>query len=478
MNMDFREKEYCYTFSALPSEQVHFSEKSAKAMKDVLSALPTEYPYSDLYELEEVKKRLDFDVSVERHAHSAYNAEGGFDGESLAQIVQKNSEEYLKTKPFGCEALSEDYIRQICDFIARVAGEMRKKYPDPDWDRISCNLGNLKIVYDVGSLNFAQVSSDMVLGINQNSTDIVLTLKGEDGFSRVLAHETMHILQMGCSCEPIGAGNRRAGIAMYWNDFTLNTTDWTWMAEGSAERNTCKLTGGDAVTYQYKMDYLCSLTYSILLRPSVQADTLDLLYFYSDPQLFFDAFGAESPEERDELLNMMITLQILQIQPRAFYAYYEEKTGVDLSEDEEARDQFSYALKPAVCITLAKEFYGNLSDYLVKNRISRNDLFFLMCLFEGHLNQHLNYKNESKAEINKPFFETYNKLRSEFFRLLARDNASADFSALYGEYEITAAGKEKLNAELSGLPEEKRKFLIERAQWQGDLSALGEKVPN
>lgn len=475
LNTDFREKENPFTFRETSTEPILFSEDAAESLKKAVSAVEAVYPYEDLYELEEVKKRLNFSVSVEKHAFSALNASGELDGDHLASLVKANSDAFLDTKPFGYKRVEDEYLGELCTFIVRVVSAMREKYPDLDWERVFCNLGNLKIAYDKGSLNYAQVSDEMILGINENNTHIVEVMEGADGFSRVLTHETMHILQMGCSCEDLGEGSRRAGICVYWDDFTLNTADWTWMVEGAAERNMCKLTGGDAVTYQYKMDYLCSLTYSVLLRPQVQADTLDLLCFYDDPELFFTAFGATEEQEREELIKMMITLQILQIQPNAFHTVYKEKTGVDLKADEDAMNAFSYALKPGICTTLAKEFYSNLASFLQENDVSRGDLFCLLALFEGHLNQHLRFSDESKAEINKPFFTAYAAMRTALFDLLKKENGEADFEALYAAYDLTEGGGSTLNATLGSLPEEKREFLLERAAWQADLNGLGEK---
>jgi hypothetical protein len=302
-------------------------------------------------------------------------------------------------------------------------------------------------------------------------------MKGEDGFSRVMTHEIMHIIQIGCVCENIENCGRRAGIAVYWDDFSLNTTDWTWMVEGSAERHMCTLTGGEAVSYQYKMDYLCSLTMSVLLRETVKPDTIETLCFYDDPQLLFDAFGCENESQREELLNMMITLQVLQMQPKSFHLAYKEATGIDLMADEDAMNQFSYSLKPAICITLAKEFYENLILFLQENELTYNDLFFLINLFEGHLNQHLTYRNPAKAEVNQPFINAYNTMRTTLFATLEQDNPGLDMEDLYAAYSIVPDGEKELNAELDMLPAEKRKFLAERAQWQFELSGLGEKVP-
>ncbi len=477
LNADFSGSANTFSFSAQPSETLTLSAESAKSVCNTIVQQTVDYPYSDMYELEEVKRRLDFDASVQSHRYSALDEAGILTANHLQYLVKENNEAFLADEPFGYKAVEDDYIAELCGFIVHVIDAMRQKYPDIDWSRVYCNLGNLKILYNVGMLSYAQVSQELVLSISKNNTEIILNMKGEDGFSRVLTHEIMHIIQIGCVCENIENCGRRAGIAVYWNDFSLNTTDWTWMVEGSAERHMCSLTGGEAVTYQYKMDYLCSMTMSVLLRDLVKADTMETLCFFSDPELLFDAFGCETQAQRDDLLNMMITLQILQIQPKNFHITYKEKTGIDLMVDEEAMNQFSYSLKPAICTTLAKEFYENLIPFLQNNQLTCNDLFFLINLFEGHLNQHLTYTNESKAEINQPFISSYCTLREALFSALEADNPGVDVTALYAAYDITAAGKELLNAELAMLPAEKLAFLAERAQWQSEQLGLGQKVP-
>ena len=471
------QKEMTYIFSAQPSQMLSLSAEGAASVMETVTAQQPDYRYAQMYELDEVKRRLEMTgVGVEKHQFSVLNEAGTLNGEHLATVVEQNNKAFLEPKPFGYENVESDYILELCDFIANVVNRMAEKYPDIDWQRVYCNLGNLKILYDTGMLSYAQVKPDMVLAISKNNTQILLTLQGDDGFPRVLTHETMHIIQMGCACENIENCSRRAGIAYYWDDFTLNTTDWTWLAEGGAERNMCALTGGQALTYQYKIDYLCSFNMALLLRENVAADRMETLCFYDDPQLLFDAFGCETPEKYEEVLKLVITTNTLQMQPTAFMERYREETGVDLWEDEAAMDAFSFSMKPAICIGLAKEFYENLTAFVAENPISSNDLFCLIALFEGHLNQHLQYGNEAKKEYNQVFFDGYLPMRTALFQTLTVENPGADIDAMYAEYQISVA-ENTVNAELSMLLQSKRAFLLERAQWQAEMGELGEKVP-
>ena len=474
---DFPESEpNPYTLAPLDSEILYLSPETLQAVLSVTGEL-TDYPYADLYGLEAVKARLQFDATVETHQFSALDASGNLTGENLTRLVKVNNDQFMADKPFGYEAVSDSDILKISNFVVDIVSRMLKSHPEIDPNRIYCNLGNLKILCKTGMLSYAQVNEKMVLCLSGTSANIANVLEGEVGYSRILVHEIMHILQMGCTCEEIENCSRRAGICCYYEDDTLNFADWTWMVEGSAERHMCKLTGSEAVSYQYKMDYLCSMTMAILLRPEVDADTMENLCFQSDPELLFQAFGCETQLQRDELIRLMITMQILQMQPEAFYYEYQQKTGIDLKADEETQNQFSYSLKPAVCITLAKEFYENLADYMTKNYVSANDLFFLMHLFEGHLNLHLDYGKQEKAQYNKPFMDFYGQLRDTFLTGLQGDNPQLDIQGLYDSYNILSDGVHALNGDWSGLPDEKREFLLERAQWQADLLALGVTVP-
>lgn len=476
LNLDTSGRENKYTFASTPSEELKLSKDGFDSVLAVVEEQKADYEYSDLYALDEVKKRLDFDVSVDNHKHNALNESGVLEADHLASLVAENNNAFLAEENFGYENVDAEYIKQICTLIIEEVNEMQSRYPDVDWDRVYCNLGNMKILYNVGMLSYAEVSKDMVLSISKNNTEIVLNMKGENGLRNVLVHETMHIIQLGCECEDIEHCDRRAGISVYWDDFTLNSTDWAWFVEGSAERNMCNLTGEEAISYQYKMDYICSFTMSLILKDEVEADTMETLCFYSDPELLFDAFGCETQGQKDEILNMMITMEVLQMQPEAFFLELIEETGVDPRETEDSLNRFCYTLKPSVCVTLSQEFYENLSHHIYENGISVNDLCFLITLFEGHINQHLDYDDESKAEINKVFVDSYVPMREALFESLKSENEGINLNEMYSQYIILDKETDTLNAELNFLPDDKKDFLAERAQWQNELFGLGVKL--
>lgn len=475
LSLENQDKSINYSFMSLASPELELSKTSAKSVLKVIKEQNADYFLSSFYEMDEIKKRLNFNANVSVHKNSALDQEGKLNAAYLTDIIIKNNEDFLKEKSYRYEKPDREYILDICTLIVDVTNKMTEKYPEIDWERVYCNLGNLKILYNTGMLSYAQVSDELILSVSKNNTEIVLNMKGENGFRNVLIHELMHIIQIGCLCENIENCSRRAGISLYWEDFPLNTADWVWFVEGSAERNMCNITGDGATTYQYKMDYICSCTMSVLLREDIKADTFETICFYSDPELLFKAFGCESETDREEIINLMTTLNILQMQPEKFYEVYKDATGIDVKKDEETLNEFSYSLKPAVCVTLSKIFYKNLVDTLSSKSLTVNDLFCLISMFEGHLNQHLNYKSQEKYNINKTFFDSYLIMRDTLFEALGIQN-NQDFDELYTEYNIEANGKGKLNATLNIFDESKKNFIAERAQWQAERNALGEKV--
>ena len=477
LDTNFAGRQMTYTFGGNSAESLYLSTEGADSVRQAIAAQQPDYTEKDLYQLEEVKQRLDFDATVENHRYCALNSAGQLTAEHLAELVQENNAVFLADKPFGYTDVADaEYILALCRVIVATVNRMAETYQDIDWQRVWCNLGNLKILYDDGMLSYAQVNEKLVLAVSKYNTGIVLNMKGEDAFRNVLVHETMHLIQIGCTCERIQNCQRRCGICIYWEDFQLNTTDWGWMFEGAAERNMCTLTGGQATSYQYKMDYLCSFSMSVLLREDTQADTMETLHFYDDPQLLFDAFGCTTEEEREELLCAVIAMNTFQMQPERFMDAYAAKHGIDLRQDQEAMDEFCYRTKIPVCTTLAREFFDNLLMHLQTQDVTTDDLFFLLNLFEGHLNQHLHYESEEKAAINAPFLKSYRTIRQALFTALAEDNPGMDFVGMYHQYEILTE-ENKLNATLSALPTAKRTFLMERAQWQEELMGLGVKIP-
>ena len=232
------------------------------------------------------------------------------------------------------------------------------------------------------------------------------------------------------------------------------------------------------MTYTYWVDYLCSFNMAVILNELNGADRMESICFYSDPELLFSAFGCETEEERAELVNALISVNVLQTSPESFYKRYEEEYGERPDADEEKHEAFRYSLKPAVATTLMKTYYKNLVSLLERQELNINDLCFLINVFESQMNQHLSYDRDKAEEVNMPFYESCLALRGQLFDALESSNEGLDMESVWQEYDMSKMGEKTLNAALDFLPDDKKMFFLERCQWHADRVDLGVKLPN
>ena len=194
-NMNYSSAEKTITASFMEedtSEIVSLSSGESEKLKKYLKDINTEFPYNNLFETDECYNRLNTEIKVKKHKFSALDKSGKLDSNHLLGIVKKNNIDYLSDSPFGLEAPEDGYILDVCKLIVDTISSLKDKFPDIDYKRVYCNLGNLKILYKKGMVDNAQVSADMVLKISPNMLEIVDNMKGEGASRDVLMHEIMH----------------------------------------------------------------------------------------------------------------------------------------------------------------------------------------------------------------------------------------------------------------------------------------------
>lgn len=450
------------------SEIIHAEHESVAAYSDLISSFSLEYPYADLYGVEACYDRIFTDSGVDSHVYSALDENGALTAEHLREIVKENNQKFYaedNTNKSFFKETDDAFLLSICTLIVDTIHEVQARYPDIDYDRVYCNLGNLKVFYKTGLLDYAQVTVDMKLLLSDSMLQFVSIMAGGTGIRDVVIHEIMHIVQLGCSCENIGNCTRRVGITYRWDDVDLQGNDWAWFFEGAAELNMCMLTGDDPVTYRNMINYIQSVNLVTFLNGSISANYAQTISFYSDPNKLFDLFHAQSRSEITEIANLMEAIQIMQYTPDEFLSAYGEKYAVDTTQTE-VLDQLRYALKPAICLTFAKSFYKNLAYAIADNKtVTANDLFYLIRVFEAAMDYHLTYTIAEKAEVNQPFLDVYKEIRRAFFAMLAENGASV-IEKSYLEYDMFSDGAStKANASFKWLESDKREFLLERTEF-------------
>lgn len=449
------------SLSGQATGRVQLSQAGGEEIATLLAAYAPDFPSAAQYGTADVLDTLQFSAAVSTHAYDV----GEVTVSALMAAVEENNRQYLAGKPFGYEDVDSGKLRQVCTIITDATNEMLSRYPDLDENRIRCNLGALKILNKPGMLSNALVSKDLVLAISPNSESIVTNLQGEDAYQRVLTHEVMHILQMGCPCEDIPGCDRRAGISLSIPDHPLGTTDILWLVEASAEQNMCDLLRCQPTTYQTKLAYLHGCTMAILPNPEMQPDTLQTICFYDDPQRLFDAFGCEDAPRQEALLTMLLNIQLLDAPPKQFA----QATGLDVTGD-----AFYYDSMHALGMALSQEFYENLALLLQAQPVTTEDLCFLVSLFEARLNSILHYAVSRHAPYYTEFLASYVQLRSGFFQAVDSENGTALADA-YAQY-VLLPQTGAVNATLSGFSPEKQAYLLEQVLQIGTNSGLARIV--
>ncbi len=447
---------------------VSLSSTDANEITALIESIKVDFPYNDLYKTDECYNRLKANPTVNQHKLSALDESGSLNADYLLSLVTKNNEKYLAEMSYGTvglEAPEEEYILKICQLIVDTINELKIQQPDIDYDRVYCNLGNLKIMYKKGMVDNAQVTADMVMNISPNMFQIVDMMSDENGCRNVVIHEIMHIVQIGCTCEQIEHCTRRCGISYRWDDFDFNTSDFGWFFEGSAERSMCNLTGDELFTYEYMINYICSVNLCTFLNKNNPANYAETISFYDDVELLYDMFDCETQEDKYEILNMMIAINIIQMQPDELMEAYATQYNVNI-EEQSVKDDLNCTLKPAIVTVFTKQFYNNLAIILSeKTDVTVNDLCYLIALFEATLDNHIKYTNEKYSTYNADFLNIYKSIRNVLFEKVKTNNG-VNIASAYNNYCIFSNDDSNtVNASLKWNYDEKNKFTLERAEY-------------
>jgi len=444
--------EECYSFAEESIEPVVYDAEKLAELKKMLKNYSVEYGYEELFDYEKATEGISVDHTVESHQYSALDVAGKLTKEHLCEIVQENNEEYLKNVASIIKKVDKKRIQEICEIITDVTNDMLEQYPEIDKKRVYCNLGNLKIVEKVSALDYAAVEENMVLHINRG-TAALLDSKSDASMYNVIVHETMHILQFGCDCERKNGCARRCGLAHYYDGQEPQYSDWIWLGEGSAERMACLYMDAKPMTYMNHVNYIMTLDLVTTLREDVPENYMETIYFFSDAERLYSAFNAVTEEEKQEIYQLVYALNIMQTEPEGVKQSFYENYGTEWTD--EVRDDVFNKIKRPILKTVTKTFYTNLADVFLTETVSKNDVLFLVNLYESTMNRHLHLDDKKYDGYNEEFLTWYKECRTVFFD--AFDNiSSADYEAYTASVEENV-----LNADMKWYAQEKKALLFE-----------------
>lgn len=435
------------------SELIKYNEESLLGFQQNVLGLGVEYGYNELFNYDMAMSGVFAGHEVSNHERSALDQNGFLTKEHLFKTIRKNNVEYLESKTSLLKDIDDEFLLRICEIIVDTANDFLTKYPDIDKNRVYCNLGNLKVVEKTSALDFAAVEPGMVLHVNRYTSGMTQILSSSNMYS-VLVHETMHILQYGCQCEEIEGCTRRCGLAHAYSDWEQDYADWTWLAEGSAERMACLYANVEPMTYKNYVNYILTVDLATVLRDDIPANYLETLYFYGDADNLFHLFDADTEAEKQEIYKMIYSLEIMQVQPEDIKEAYYRNYGVEWTD--EIRDDVNNKLKRPIVETITKIFFSNLVNAVINCEVPKNDVLFLLNLYESTINYHLRLDNSEYDTYNSEFNEWYRAIQHSFFDSL--ENLSLE------EYEayVASISSGTINASMKWLDDDKKEFLIEK----------------
>lgn len=449
---------------------VSLNNTSKLLFDDYLSKVDVDYKYDDLFGIDEALAKLAEEnlEAVKTHTHQIeLTEEGLFDANIIMEAVKNNNIEYKNDpnlssyKKAVLNNPTESEIRIVCAALADSLNIKIKNYPEIDIEELRCVVGNLKIFSSPSTSN-AYVNHDDCLVISPNMIKLVTTMTGDkNSQTNIIKHESNHLAQKGC-CDRLLESNdekKIVGITREWETLKVNPLAWKWFYEGSAEKEMMKESNCEAITYAALVSYLDSLTMATILDKDIPIDYTERLCFQKDINKIFEQFNCVTQEEKEEIIKMMYSIDIIQYSKDDFYKAYEQVYGEEKNDTTIVKIQRE--LKVPICTTLTKVFYSNLSEYLVSNQLSLQDVFYLIRVFEGDLNSHLDCANDTKLLNNTKFMESYTSIQNEFFYQMSETNSINKETLVEYFNNYTVEGSTDV---LKKLDADKKEFIINRYQ--------------
>lgn len=427
-----------------------------------IDSMETQYPHSEIFGIESAIKSYSSFSAPSVHSGDIRGEDGTFSLDLLVNAVMKNNDQYyeqLGTLKSFYEKMSEEDVRKICKVILHYIEEANRVVM-LDTDKLSCCLADLKILYRPGSAAIASVNTEMLLSVNPSMLSIAQAIASEQDAERdTLIHEIMHIIQHFCRDS---SQKRYLGISYQDTDLDINPLYWSWYIEAAAEKCMMDLTGDPNIVYQAQIGYMESIALSLILSEEYHVKDIE---FYTLEKILDDFYALFDLSEF-EINHMMYSIELIQAEPEEFFEQYEIAYGKSLTNEKLL--EIKRQIKGAICESLSKQFYRNLTEAVYHGGVTLEDIFYLLRTFEADLFSHLRYDNPEKKALCMTFLENYTEMQDTFFRLIKVDNLSVDgIVQCFNEYStrVVYQGTEKTpNYNFDWLSREKRDYITSRKE--------------
>ena len=346
-------------------------------------------------------------------------------GETIYNIVLKNNsnENFMDNAK-----ISDTDLKEICNKIAETIDYVIKNN-EIDLILLNQKVKTLKIRNFTG---FSNGSYDATTGVMW--LDVSKLKSDKKLLKNVISHETIHLVQA-CSLNELKESDykSRLGCSYRFSDLIVNSLDWDWFIEGTAEVMMMKENSLDfALTYDNLIRIIETVKYSTILNPDNGVDDFESLSFESDLNNLFKYFDSKTNEEKSEIIKMMFSYELISglTGSESLKEFYSE-TKLDLSE----RRVYEKQIKSSISQTLTKQFYKNLALNMQNKNVTMNEIFELITIFESEMNKLTWYSAEyNKGNIDE-FLVNYVDIQNKFFNMVSI-NTNLELEDIKNSYEI------------------------------------------
>ncbi len=383
--------------------------------------------YEESYQIEELLNNYTYpEIEITNHQNKdLYDPKtDSIKWDKLYSTIQENNREFLKTTEEDYyEEISELELREI---IAVCIYFLNQKCEEKNLDKkeIACKLEELKILKEKRT---PYIDIMFTGELDWHNFKLALTEESDKDYFKIkIAHEIAHLIQAPCpdmQKETIKVSVWQEPIEVF--DTNQPTSLRTRVVD-------------ESVAYIIAQDYHSSypidfpdmtnfnlLQFVMLPKEDFQVNqTIIDLSLTKDQEGFYQLFNADQIEEKQQVHEIMHTMDTLDFYDQSLYFQYPESKE-KLTE--------IYTINAL-----------NLSKYLMANILEReeplpeNTAFYLLKLYKEYILYTLDfYSDEEKDNENSKelFLENYSQLEENMYPALAEIYQDENIKANYNQYE-------------------------------------------
>jgi hypothetical protein len=407
-------------YQGIYSQNISFSAINNTAVQSSINNINVQYPYTNISSVETAYNRYqqmqDFVVSpIDQKIIS-----GKLTADELALIVIENNKNYRENNRFVSYGdLDIDYIKKVCAVICENLPKVIESLDTDDiLDDVTSTISSL-CIFKSATGNNASITGKNCLLVTPFAIDNMGYIADNDeAFEITILHELIHLMsKMSIEAEDEIGATEAYGFCFSFPELAVNSLYYNWFLEASAEIIASDMYDSDPMIYQFKIGYLNTLTLVNSFDNNFKVDDLPELTLQQDIEKLFSTFGVTSHEDKMELLNALYAIEVIQEESPDFFAEYEKQLGRKVTDEDVT--EVKRDLKQSFCQTITKYFYSNLSEKLGTTKMSVEDIFKIMTIFEIDLNMHILYEDGERIEKTEQFMESYLEIQGEFLEQVA-----------------------------------------------------------